>query len=268
MEEPDIIVINNKYCCRVCNKQYTNKSSLVKHKLLCDFKAKTEREKTIEFEEVGDMPNQVQLVKIVQELALKVIKLEQKIEEMQKYVDKKKKKINVIEWLNTNINPNIGFLEWVNVSLTITPEHFHILMENTLFYTIQKVFEDNLVKSTDFIYPIYAFSQKSVIFYICEKKEISPNELKNEWRQMTLQDMVILLKTLQNRMIKELTKWKLENQQLFQDDAKLSTTFSKSVIKLMGITYTQDATMSKIKNSLFNYLKVDFKNMIEYEFEF
>ena len=99
-------------------------------------------------------------------------------------------------------------------------------------------------------------------------KGINPNELKNEWRQMTLQDMVILLKTLQNRMIKELTKWKLENQQLFQDDAKLSTTFSKSVIKLMGITYTQDATMSKIKNSLFNYLKVDFKNMIEYEFEF
>ena len=27
-----------KYCCGVCNKEYTRKSSLDKHKILCDFK--------------------------------------------------------------------------------------------------------------------------------------------------------------------------------------------------------------------------------------
>jgi len=268
LKEEDILVVNNKYCCRVCNKQYTNKSSLVKHKILCDFKAKTEREKEIEFEESGDMPTQVQLVRIVQELTIKMMKMEEKMAEMQKYVDKKKKKINVVSWLNTNINPTIGFLEWINISLTVVPEHFHILMEDTLFNTIQKIFEDNLCNKTDFVYPIYAFSQKPGIFYVCEKKETDTNELINEWRQLVLADMVLMLKTIQNRIIKELTKWKIENQESFHDNTKLSDTFNKAVIKLMNITYTQDPTMSRIKNGLFNYLKMDLKNMIEYEFEF
>jgi hypothetical protein len=85
---------------------------------------------------------------------------------------------------------------------------------------------------------------------------------------LVLADMVLILKTIQNRIIKELTKWKIENQESFHDNTKLSDTFNKAVIKLMNITYTQDPTMSRIKNGLFNYLKMDLKNMIEYEFDF
>ena len=36
----------------------------------------------------------------------------------------------------------------------------------------------------------------------------------------------------------------------------------------MNISFTQDATMSRIKNGLYNYLKMDLKTMIEYDFEF
>ena len=38
------ILSTTKYCCLACNKQYTRKSSLDKHKILCDFKIKTKRE--------------------------------------------------------------------------------------------------------------------------------------------------------------------------------------------------------------------------------
>ena len=34
------------------------------------------------------------------------------------------------------------------------------------------------------------------------------------------------------------------------------------------MSFTQDATLSRIKNALYNYLKTDLKNMIEYDFEF
>lgn len=260
----EITLNNTKLCCAACNKQYTRKSSLDKHKILCDFKLKTKREKQIDFEELGDIPNHLQLVKIVQELTLKLVKMEEKMEHMQKWVDKKKKKLNVISWLNVNTVPTIGFLEWVNTCITVKQEHFENLMENSLFHTIQQVFEDNLCEKDDFIYPISCFSQKAGIFYICEKKP----DGTPEWKQLVLSDMILLLKNIQNRMIRELTKWKTENQSKFDDNDKISVLFNKAIIKLMNISFTQDATLSRIKNGLYNCLKTDLKDMIDYEFEF
>lgn len=256
-------ITSNKYGCAVCNKQYTKKSSLDKHRILCDFKMKTKREHQIEIEELGDIPTHFQLVKIVQELTLKMIKMEEKMEQMQKWVDKKKRKLNVIMWLNTNVNPTIGFLEWVHTALIVKPEHFENLMENTLFQTFQQIFEDNLSEQTDFVYPISCFTQKSGVFYVCNKKE----DGSAEWRQLELTDMILILKTVQNGIIKELTKWKLVNQHKFDDNDKISIIFNKAVIKLMNISFTQDNNLSRIKNNLYNYLKTDLKS-VEFEFEF
>ena len=50
-------VVTNKFCCAVCNKQYTRKASLDKHNILCDFKMKTKREHQIDLEELGDTPH-------------------------------------------------------------------------------------------------------------------------------------------------------------------------------------------------------------------
>ena len=80
--------------------------------------------------------------------------------------------------------------------------------------------------------------------------------------------MVLLLKTLQSRMIREVSKWKTENQYKFDENDKISELFNKTVIKLMNISFTQDATLSRIKNSLFNYLKMDLNRIVDYEFEF
>jgi hypothetical protein len=44
---------------------------------------------------------------------------------------------------------------------------------------------------------------------------------------------------------------------LFYDNDKIADQFNKAVIKLMNITFTQDANMSKIKNSLYHYLRTD-----------
>lgn len=252
---------STKLCCVICNKSYTKKSSLDKHKILCDFKLKSQRERQIDIEELGDTPTHDQLVKIVQELVLKQIKMDEKMEQMQKWIDNKKKKINIILWLNANLIPTIGFLEWANTGLIVNQSHFENLMENSLSQTIQQVFEDNLAEKSDFVYPISCFSQKSNVFYICEKQE----DGTPEWRQLVLADMVIILKKLQNNMIKQLTKWKTENQSKFDDNNKLSVIFNKSVIKLMNMSFTQDSTLGKIKNNLYNYLKIDLKS-VEFEY--
>lgn len=247
----------NKYCCTVCNKQYTKKTSLDKHKILCDFRYKTKREREIEQEEFGDIPTHNELVKIVQELSFKLAKVEEKIEEMQKITGKKKEKINVILWLNTNIIPTIGFLEWINSEFTVISEHFENMMkpENTLFDVIQEIFEFNLCEKADFIYPISCFHQKNNIFYICEKNE----DGSPEWRKLQVEDMKLFMNKLQKNIFKELIAWKTANQKKFDDNSKLAITFNKVLINVTNIS--QDSTSTRIRNIMYNYLKKDIKNI-------
>lgn len=260
-------ISSHKYSCVLCHKQYTKKSSLDKHAILCEFKLKTKAEHKIEEEEIGDTPNHEQLVKIVYELAFKYAQMEEKLENMQKWVDRKKKKINVCEWLNKNVKATAGYLEWVNMFVEVTPEHFEYLMENNIFQTIQHVFEFNFAKhenkdGDEFIVPMRCFSQKQNVFYICEK-----NNGVDSWRQMELDDLVRLLKKIQNKFLEELTSWRKKNQEKIDESDKVAEQFNKAVLKLMNMSFTQDTTLSRMRNGFYNYLKSDLKCFLEYDFE-
>lgn len=261
--QEETTIKTTQYCCLVCNKQYTKKSSLDKHKILCDFKLKSKREKQIETEELGDVPTHLELVKIVQELTLKMMKMDTKMEEMQKWVVKKKKKINVISWLNSNVSSSIGYLEWVHTCVNVNSEHFEGLMENNIYHTFQQILQHNLSKTDDYMYPICCFTQKPGLFYKCEK---NGDEI-TEWKEMDNSDILLLLKMIHTNMIKELTKWKNDNQHKFDDNDKISILFNKAVIKLMGFSFTSDSSLSKVKHGLYNYLKSDLKMVLEFDFE-
>ena len=74
---------------------------------------------------------------------------------------------------------------------------------------------------------------------------------------MELKDFVLLLKQIQKKLIGELSDWRKGNQKLFYDNDRVADQFNKAVIKLMNISFGQDTNMSRIKNSLFHYLKTD-----------
>ena len=117
----------NKYNCLVCKKEYSRKSSLDKHRLLCDYKTKTKSELIVEEEEIGDKPSYDQLVKIVQEMSIKYAKMETKVDEMQQWINRRKKKLDIVGWLNENINASIGFLEWITMTINVDAKHFEYL---------------------------------------------------------------------------------------------------------------------------------------------
>ncbi len=258
-----ITITSTKYCCLLCKKSYSRKISLDKHKILCDFKSKSKLELQVEEEEFGDTPSHEQLVKIVQELTFKYIKLEEKMETLQKWVNQKKQKIKVIDWLNEHIEPTIGFKEWIT-TVQVMPEDALSLFENNIFQTFQLVIENNLKENNDFIYPIKCFSQKTNIFYICE----TVDENKCVWIQATTEQILLYLKKIQGKIITDLTKWKLANKAQIDSNDKLSDQFNKAVIKLMSVNFTtHDVGASRIRNALYTFLKTDLKNLIEYEFE-
>jgi hypothetical protein len=205
-------------------------------------------------EEAPDKPTYDQLVKIVQELSIKYVRMEEKMGEMQQYIDRKKKKVDVIGWLNAHVRPTTGYIEWTNSIVSVEPSHFLYLLrpETTIFDTIHEVFAYNLEKR-DFICPLTCFAQKNGVFYICEPEQ----ENGFVWVELELKDFVLLLKQVQRKLIGELSEWRKENRQLFTENDRIADQFNKAVIKLMNISFGQDANMSRIKNGLFHYLKTD-----------
>jgi len=64
-----------------------------------------------------------------------------------------------------------------------------------------------------------------------------------------------------------LSKWKLDNKTNIETDDKLSEQFNKALIKLLNITIVaHDVNVNRIRSNLYSFLKMDLKNLIEYEF--
>lgn len=258
-------MIKSKSNCPLCDKAYTRKGSLEKHIICCEFLNKSKKEKKIDEEEHANMPTYKELVTIVHEFAFKMKKLEQKMELMEKWVDVKKKKINVMQWLNLNVNPETRFSKWAT-DIVVNKKHFKHLLDNTIVDNITLIFQEN-TKQLDITtsnaqvqvqVPIYSFEQKQNVFYIFE----------DEWKEIVFSDMTFLLKKIQTKLLNELSSWRDENMNQLSTNDKMSEIYNKTVIKLMNITFTQDQTYSKIKSNMYNTIKVDIKNMIEYDFEF
>ena len=208
------------------------------------------------------MPSYKELVTIVEEMALKMATMEEKMEKMSKWVETKKKKINVINWLNTNIKPSTSFSEWAP-TIEVNQTHLKHLFDNNIIEAVTMIFQESIHQTNGLQIPIppipiYAFEQKSNVFYIFDK----------EWRELIFTDMTFLLKKIQNKLLKELADWRESNIVQITNSDKMSEIYNKNVIKLMNITFTVDQVYNKIKSNLYNIVQVDLKNMIEYEFEF
>jgi uncharacterized protein YlbG (UPF0298 family) len=261
IKKNNIEIQNNlkiNYRCKTCEKKYIRKSSLERHEILCDFLTKTKREKNIIFEEDKDIPTYLELVGIVKEISINYLNIKKKMENMEKWIDTKKKKINVIEWLNNNRNPNIIFQRWIE-DLPIVLSDIEYLINNNIFQTIHKVWD-----KINYLYiPIACFSQKTNLFYIY----VNENN-NNFWRKMQNEDFIKLLQKIQHTFIQILSQWYNINLLEIKNNDGMSITYNKMIIQIMNISLTQDNNYSKIHSNLYNYLKLDLKNLIEYEFEF
>lgn len=240
--------------CPYCTKEYSRKSSLNKHVLLCDFLDKSKQEKKIEEEEINNLPSYKELVTIVQELALKNNRLEEKLSQMEKWIETKKKRINVIQWLNQHTVPSITYTTWCQ-QIKVTSQNLTHLFDNTISDTAIKVIQENLHD----ILPIYAFDQKTNVFYIF---------VDGVWTEMSNINLSNLLIKIQKRLLEEIDIWRISNQSQLMINDKMSDTYNKTIMKLMNINSVQDGTVGKIKTGMYQMIKVDIKNMIEYEFEF
>lgn len=248
--------LSAKECCIYCGKSYTRKLSLQRHVILCETLHKSKREKICEEEESSDIPSRQQLYQIIQELAIKYDKLNEKLQEMQKWVQTKKKKIDIIEWLNVNYSQALPFQSWVK-TIQVQEKHIELLIEENIIQTINTIIRDNLQPEKG--KPLAAFSQKANILYMFDES--------NKWKTFVSEDYVFLIKQIHSRILRELCEWRNKKAKEISENEKMGDLYNKTVIKLMGLNFNQDSVaLSKIHTTLYNSLKIDLKQTMELEF--
>lgn len=246
-------------CCIYCGKSYKKKINLEKHVILCEFLNTSKKQLVVE-EEEDDIPSNKNMFKILLELGRKFNKLEEKVDELNKWIIKKKKKINVIEWLNTNIKPEIKFDNLIE-KIIIEANDIKYLFEHSFVDMLNGVFSRNIYNLYDSNYPIFAFVQKPNIFYIYENEEA-------EWIELNRERLIKFLDKVYMKIFRVYIQYKKDNADKIREDESFSLLCDKTSVKIMNVDFKQESILGKIRANLYSRMKTDMKAIVEYEFEF
>ena len=245
-------------CCVHCGKSYKKRTNLDKHVILCELLNKTKKNMVINDEE--DIPSQRKLYEILLELGNKFNRLEEKVDELNKWVVKKKKKINVIDWLNTNITPEIKFDSLVE-KIVMSDDDIKYLFENSFTDTLNHIFSRNIYNLSESEYPIFTFVQKANIFYIYENEEAG-------WVELSREFLIKFLNKVHMKLLRVFIQHKKDNVDKIRDDEGFSILCDKTTFKLMNVDFRQESILGKIRANMYSRMKTDMKALVEYEFEF
>ena len=245
--------------CIYCGKSYIKKDCFEKHMLICELKHNSR--KNFEEDEII-VPSQKIMFKMLLELGQKYNRIEEKIEEINKWVVKKKKKINMIEWLNTNITPIIVFDKLFD-KISITEEDIKFLLQNSVHDTFNEIFSRTIYNVSETENPIFAFIQKVNVFYIYDLIDGI-----GTWIELPREGLIKFLNKVHKKVVKVFYDWKLKHS----NEVKQSDTFAlmcdKTLVKLMSVDFKVEGTLNKIRNLMYSHMKTDMKALVEYEFEF
>ena len=249
-------------CCVHCGKTYKKRENLNKHIDLCELLHKSKKAGPLIIEDEEPLPSQRKMYQMLLELGQKYNKLEEKMEEMNKWVAKKKKKINVLEWLNANITPNITF-DSIMEKITVLEDDVSYLLHNTFYDTMNEVFSRNIYNFNETENPIFAFTQKQNMFYIYDIIDD-----KKVWVELTKERLVKFLNKIHMKIFKAFCDWK----QTKKDEIKTNDAFSilcdKTNLKILNVEFKQEPCLAKARSAMYTRMKTDMKALVEYDFEF
>lgn len=246
-----------KHTCITCNKSYKKKQNLDKHLIMCDLLHRGKQPKNEDEDE--PIPSQSKMFQMLIDLGQKYSKLEEKVDELNKWVIKKKKKINMIDWLNANVTPDTVFSNTI-ASIIIVESDVLFLLNNSLIDTINMVFDKTIYKFNEHSNPIFTFVQKANIFYVFN--------LEDNWSELSRENLIRFLSKVHMKIFKGFYDWKMANKKEILEDNVLSTKCDKTLIKLASFNLNEDELLfSKIRKDMFANMKTDMKATVEYEFE-
>jgi hypothetical protein len=266
-------------CCVNCGKNYKKRVNLDKHNVLCDLlqRSKTRQNTNPVLEQLlkeddEPMPSQRKMFQILIELGQRYNRLEEKVEELNKWVVRKKKTINVVEWLNANLNPTIEF-ETMIEKIIITEEDIKNLLEKSFYDVLNDIFSRTIYNLSDSENPLFAFAQKQNVFYIYDNTTTNSNNNSNDnhnnikcWTELSKERLTKFLIKVHMKIVKAFYDWKNLKKNDIKNNETVSSLCDKTILKLLSVEFKEENIYSKVRNMMYSRMKKDMKSLVEYEF--
>ena len=249
-------------CCIHCGKSYIKRVNLDKHVIICELLHNKKKTSLVIEDEDEPLPSQRKLFNMLIELGQKYNKLEEKVEELNKWVVKKKKKINIIEWLNDNNTPSILFDSLID-KINVNEEDIKNLLENPFNEVLNDIFSRTIYSLNENDNPIFAFVQKSNIFYIYDLVDD-----KKIWIELSKEKLIKFLNKVHTKILKAFCDFKKERLLEIRASDNYSIKCDKTMVKIMSVEFKQESILSKVRSMMFAKMKTDMKALVEFEFEF
>lgn len=239
--------------CSYCNKQYIRQSALNNHILTCKFNRFCNNHNFT----INNLSNE-NICKLLIDLHNKYEKLEKDYHEIKKFVNITKKKIDILDYLNDKYRYlTFDFNDFIN-QYNISLEELDIIFNKNYIDGFIQIFIKNVqyLKNKDITIPIKAFSNKEGILYIYSKD-------LQQWKILDDENLCKFISNIDKLILKLFLKWKIEKETTM-DAEQFSNIYPIYMKKILATNYNNKNYT--IKNKLFNYFKINIKNIISYEF--
>lgn len=234
--------------CPYCNKEFGRISSLQNHSAFCAIQHEG-RYAACNSELELDIPPIRDIYIVVQKLVKENEKLKIRINELEKFSQREKKRMCLIDWLNTNKIPTITFSQWVN-NIKVTKDDFTYTLTNNCLCGIMEIIKKNMIEQL----PICGFDQKLKTLFIYHDKA---------WRLIEKEEFYRFTDNIIRKLGKQFDLWMKKNEQAIRKNSETLHLYTKKL-------YTTDTEeiAKRLYLRLYNHVKYNLKNIIDYEFTF
>ena len=235
--------------CPYCSKAFGRISALQNHSAFCAIRHQGKYAAKNSTDEL-DIPPLRDMYIVLQKLVLENEKLHKKITQLEKLTNKEKKRVSLVDWLNAKKKPTIDFVDWVK-NITVTQCDFHRILTVNIVNLIMDIIKNNL-ETKDI--PICSFDQKLKTIFIYTQKS---------WRIVEKGEFYRFIDNIIRKLTSQLNQWMQRIELQLQTNEEKFHMYTKKIYSI-----DTEEVARRIHLRLYNHLKYNLRNIVEYEFTF
>jgi len=236
--------------CKHCGREYKEKFNHDRHIQTCEFLSKTRREQDNEIDSSEKLPTQKELFLLIQELSMRITKLEKENSELKNTV---KRKIKFNDILKKTPNPEFDYNKWIDMLLNEVEKYLDNVYNNDLQHATIDMFNTMLETYGDKL-PFRAYDVKPNKFYIYDSD--------NTWKNITNSDFDKLLARISHRFLVEFNKcWYVVNREKIETEESYKMMYIDYYKKILGGERMSDESRyNRIRHHIYGKIKKNIKS--------